>query len=503
MLIRLPQIRAATEMSLLASALLVLSALPAAAQNPFAGLTNLTPAERSVGNAINSLCPNAVASNGGAPVINATPFPTTPFADLARRCTEMRQNATQLTGTPATASPSSLQLSSDGLAGVLQSATANNSPQQANSSINTRSAAYAGVANRLVSLRLGAGGVALNGLPLDEFSLATLGQDKGARDGRLADLVGPGTRGGGASADEPRRSPEGVLTTGGRLGVFGNVYGTFGDQNTTSQEVGFDFWAISAVVGADYRFTDNFVAGLALTYSYNHADLDFALGNTATNSVGLAAYGSYTAGKFWLDGYLGFAYSFYDLDRRIQYGGTTPSGQIIAIDRTARANTDGPQWVVNLGTGYDFNIGAFTLTPFARAEYIGVYIKSYRESGSAFGLALDVDSQTINSFQTVLGGQASYAINTAVGVFAPYVSAEWRHEFLNDSRSITARYVNDPLSTQFFIPTTNPDRDFAVLGVGVSVAFARGISAFLSYQAAVGLSNVSWNNFAGGVRVAF
>ena len=132
-------------------------------------------------------------------------------------------------------------------------------------------------------------------------------------------MLGPGGLGGGASADEPRRTPEGVLTGAGRLGVFGNIYGTFGDQDTTTNEVGFDFWAISVVAGADYRFTNDFVAGLALTYSYNNADLDFALGDTATNSVGIAAYGSYTPGKFWLDGYLGFAYSFYDIDHRIPY----------------------------------------------------------------------------------------------------------------------------------------------------------------------------------------
>ena len=401
---------------------------------------------------------------------------------------------------PPRSTPSSLQLSPGGLADVLQSVTASNSPQQASPSINTRGISYAGVGSRLVALRTGVGGIALNGLKLDQ---TILGRDTGARDARLADMLGPGGLGGGASADEPRRTPEGVLTGAGRLGVFGNIYGTFGDQDTTTNEVGFDFWAISVVVGADYRFTDNFVAGLALTYSHNNADLDFALGDTATNSVGIAAYGSYTPGKFWLDGYLGFAYSFYDIDRRIQYGGTTVSGQTIAINRTALADTDGPQWVVNLGTGYDFNFGALTLTPFGRAEYIGLYINSYKEGGSAFGLALDVKSQTINSFQTVLGGQAAYAFSTGVGVFSPYLSAEWRHELLNNSRSITARYVNDPLSTQFLIPTDNPDRDFAVLGFGVSAAFARGISAFLGYQVALGLANVTWNNFAGGIRFEF
>ena len=82
-------------------------------------------------------------------VINTTPFPTTAVGDLARRCTEMVQNAQQLTGRrPIT--PSSLNLSSGGLAQVLQSATANNSPQQATGSINTRGLAYAGVGSRLV-----------------------------------------------------------------------------------------------------------------------------------------------------------------------------------------------------------------------------------------------------------------------------------------------------------------------------------------------------------------
>ena len=80
-------------------------------------------------------------------------------------------------------------------------------------------------------------------------------------------------------------------------------------------------------------------------------------------------------------------------------------------------------------------------------------------------------------------------MNTSYGVFGPYVTANWVHEFENNNPSIFARYVSDPTNQQFFIPTATPTRDYAVLGVGSTGTFKDNFSGFLQFAAAVGLKD--------------
>ena len=48
-------------------------------------------------------------------------------------------------------------------------------------------------------------------------------------------------------------------------------------------------------------------------------------------------------------------------------------------------------------------------------------------------------------------------MNTSAGVFGPYFTAYWMHEFENDNPSIISKYVNDPFNTFFVIPTAESD----------------------------------------------
>ena len=147
-------------------------------------------------------------------------------------------------------------------------------------------------------------------------------------------------------------------------------------------------------------------------------------------------------------------------------------------------------------------MGALTLTPYGRAEYVHLEIDSFTERG-AIGLDLFVDRQHVDSLQTAFGGRVAYSINAPFGVIIPQGSVEWRHEFLNDSRSVTAKYAVDPFNTFFVIPTDNPDRDYVALAAGVSAVFSRGISAFVNYETALGLRDVTLHGFTGGVRFEF
>jgi outer membrane lipase/esterase len=424
----------------------------------------LTPFQQSMAGAIDVVCPKLVASAG---TLDGTQ------TDLRLRCTEMRQNANALQNNGATTF--SLGLSSEQLAEALGRLSPEENAAQGQLGINAGTNQARAIGARLSALRGGARG----------FSFAP-GLELAGQKYALVDL---GTR---VASD---MSPSAAISSelGSRLGVFVNGRFTFGDKDGTTREQGFDFISGGVTAGVDYRFTDNVVLGIALSYTHSHADINFNLGETTNDGYGIGAYGSYYIGNFYVDAHAGFEWNEYQTERRIVYA---------VFDRTARGTPSGQQYTGNLGAGYDVRLGATTITPYARAEYVHLEIESFTETG-AFGLNLFTNRQHIDSLQTAFGGRVAYSINAPFGVVVPQGSVEWRHEFLNDSRSVTSKYAVDPFNTFFVIPTDNPDRDYVALAVGVSAVFSRGISSFLNYETVLGLRDVTSHAFTGGVRLEF
>ncbi|MEJ2692111.1 MAG: autotransporter domain-containing protein, partial [Candidatus Thiodiazotropha sp.] len=351
-------------------------------------------------------------------------------------------------------------------------------PSQGNYSVELQHNQFMNITSRLVQLRAGA-----TGANASELSLNFDGQPLLTRG--FAYLLS-NTRGGGASADEAESM--------GRLGFFINGSGSFGDRDTTESELGFDFTTEGISTGVDYRLTDELVLGGALGYVSNGMDFENSRGDQDITGYTLSAYGTwYQSENSYIDGILSYGTNSFDMTRHIQFGAT---------DVKARGDTDGTEFAVSLGGGYDFNRNALNFGPFARLNYIKARIDAFEEN-SADGLELVYDSQDADSLSSLLGGQATYVMSTRYGVIAPQMRLEWAHEFKHDSRYITARFLNDPTSGRFEIATDDPDRDFFNLGLGVSAVFSQGRSAFLYYEAVVGRDNLSEHSVAAGVRFEF
>ncbi len=441
--------------------LLLLGVSSASAQGttrkpPDLGTQGTTPPQQRVGSAIDNVCPGLFKI---LPSLNAAQ------SDLFRRCSDMEDPGTTGLGTSA-------------LPGVLNTLWPDGGSVQGANAVDTKSMQLQSIGTRLAALRLGIGGISLNGLPVDS-DMRTAAAD-------------PSQGGGGASAD---RAPF------GGLGVFLNGIGNFGSQDTTSRETGFDYHTAGLIAGTDYRFTDKLIAGLAFSYLRTNADLDLSLGEVDSQSYGLFLYGTYYFGQAYIDLLGGFTWNNYDVTRRIVYG-PAPGFTGEAVNRTASGSTDGWQYTFNGGAGYDFQQGPLTVTPYVRVEYLNLNIAGYTESG-ADGLNLKVQSQTVDSLLTILGGRAGYAISTSVGVFVPQFRAEWRHELLNDKRAVHAQFANDPFGVPFLVSTDNPDRNYFSLGASLVGTFQKGVSAFADFATILGLTDVANYNFTAGVRVQF
>ena len=379
---------------------------------------------------------------------------------------------------------------------------------QGRSAVNTTTKTIAG---RLAALRRGASGISIQGLGLNPKE-PTL-------PGTLVATLGPFAAVSSSTPTTSTNTPDPFS----KLGLFVNGLFSVGDKDPTSNEDGFDFHTYGVIAGADYRLTPKLVLGGAFTYQSINNDLDntntlvfnvptsVSGGSADTRSYGFSLYGTYyVLEQFYVDGMLGFGWNNYSLDRVISYNlgptlsSTAPGGTTPPVNQIAHADPDGNQFSFSVGAGYDFRQGALAFGPLIRLQYLKLNIDGYQEkinnTQPGFGWALALDSQDVESLTTVLGGRAAYAISTGLGVLLPQVRIEWEHEFKNNSRILTAQFLNDPQRQPIRFTTDNPDRNYANIGVALSATFRGGISAFIDYATVVGLANVSRHDITLGIR---
>ena len=367
---------------------------------------------------------------------------------------------------------------------------------------------------RLAALRRGASGISIQGLGLN-LKEPTL-------PGTLVAALGPFAAASSTTPTTTTTTPSPFNS----LGLFVNGLFSVGEKDPTINEAGFDFHTYGVIAGVDYRFTPKLVLGVAFTYQSTNNDLDNTItlvrnvptsvsgGSADTRSFGFSLYGTYyILEQFYVDGMLGFGWHDYRLNRVISYdlgttpSGTGPGGTTRPVNQIAHAEPNGHQFSFSVGAGYDFRQGALTFGPLVRLQYLKLNIDGYQEklnnAQAGFGWALALDSQDAESLTTALGGRASYAISTGLGVLLPQVRIEWEHEFKNDARLLTARFVNDPLRQPIRFTTDNPVKNYVNLGAGLSATFRGGISAFIDYETVVALANVTRHDITVGMRGEF
>ncbi|MEI8188111.1 MAG: autotransporter domain-containing protein [candidate division NC10 bacterium] len=331
------------------------------------------------------------------------------------------------------------------------------------------------ISGRLSDLRQGAQGVSVSGLTLGGRDFITSGGE------RPILLAGTGSNLSGMM-------PPGMED---RFGLFVRGNAVFGNQRGTSEQTGYDFTNMGITVGSDYRFTRNFIAGLMLGMNTSRANSD-NVGSTVTmDGYTAGTYGTYYEKGLFVDGQFSYGYASYDNTRRIVFPG---------IDRTATASPKGNQITAYIGTGYDLREKNWTFTPTASLQYIKLDIDSYTESGAS-AVNLDVSRQNIESLQSNVGGRISYTWQAGNALVIPNIRASYGYEFLRDSKSITAQLAQG--SSPFSIETISPNRNFVILGTGVTVIAGNDMSFSINYNAQLGDNKYTAHSINAGLRILF
>ncbi len=318
----------------------------------------------------------------------------------------------------------------------------------------------------------------------------------------------------------------------GKFGVF--VTGTIivGDQDETDQEDGFDFDSTGVTIGVDYRFSNNFVAGVAYGFSDSDSDLDNDAGDVEGDSDYLSLFATYyNANNFYMTATVTTGETDFDTERNAfisdLVGGSSgvDNGD---INQQYTAETDADEFSASIGAGFNINRGGLVYGPYAELNYTDIEIDEFTErasntsgndpiSGGPAAIVpgefsnLTVLDQDIESLTSTIGAQVSKAISTSAGVFVPQLRVEWVHEFDDDQRDIEAFFPNDtttdlngdPAPPIFTVENESPDRNWFNVGAGVSANFANNMTGFIYGETLLGKEDVDQYTVTGGFKVKF
>ena len=273
------------------------------------------------------------------------------------------------------------------------------------------------------------------------------------------------------------------------LGGLGSVAGN-GNSSTLTYNFG------GGAAGIDYRVDPRFLVGIGAGYTAANQWVDSFMGRGWSDSVSVAAYGSFTQGGFYADALAGYAYYNNQMQRQI----LIPGLQL----RTANGSTGANQFLGQVEAGYKLGVYApalATLTPFGRFQTSSVTQNAFSEWG-ANSLSLNVAQQTTNSVRTTIGADLAGAIGLGdTRTLDLALRLGWQHEFADTGRPITAAFAAAPANA-FTVYGATPQRDAAIIGFLASTTIAAATSLYLRYDGAIG-NGTDNHTLNVGVRMAW
>ena len=285
----------------------------------------------------------------------------------------------------------------------------------------------------------------------------------------------------------------------GRWGVFvqGDVDVLDRDSSDTRASYESDSWLVTT--GVDYRFDNNWYAGVAI--NYGETDTDYRDASSAVETMGFSLYGGWVfSERGFIDFLIGYLDDDYDLTRRVAY--IDSAGSFNAL---YGASTGGSQLTGGFNFGWMWNQGGWRFGPTASVSFMDGKVSSYQESaigGDSAAWALQVEETAYSQWSLRLGAQLDYAWLTDVGVIIPGVIANYVAETSREAEDTSALFANDVLGLGDAFTITRDFRDSHYYDVTFNLAgqFSYGISAYSSYRITGGRRGVSHSGYTLGLR---
>ena len=152
------------------------------------------------------------------------------------------------------------------------------------------------------------------------------------------------------------------------LSALGGLGSVQGNRNAST----FTYNAGGAAASLDYRLDPRFLVGLSVGYTHGTQWTNSFMGQGWSDTVSVAAYGSFTQAGFYVDALAGFAWSTNQLQRQIVIPNLQP--------RTANGSAGASQFLGQAEAGYKIGVYApaqASLTPFARLQVQSVTQRTF------------------------------------------------------------------------------------------------------------------------------
>ncbi|WP_378947422.1 autotransporter domain-containing protein [Mesorhizobium sp. ANAO-SY3R2] len=263
-----------------------------------------------------------------------------------------------------------------------------------------------------------------------------------------------------------------------RFAVWGNAFGSWGNNDGNGNTAAFDRSIGGVLMGGDTLVGDAWRVGLMTGLSHSSFDVDDRNASGDATSYYLGAYGGGQWGAASLR--TGAAYSWNSIDTRraVSFPG---------LSEVLSADYDAGTAQIFGEAAYRIDTAAASFEPFANLAYVNVHTDAFTETGGTAALS-QASSNTDATF-TTLGIRASgdFALGTVNATARGMVG--WRHAFGDVTPFSTLAFANGDAFTVAGAPIA---RDAAVLEAGLDFDIAPKAKLGVSYTGQFG-SGVSDN----------
>jgi uncharacterized protein YhjY with autotransporter beta-barrel domain len=302
-------------------------------------------------------------------------------------------------------------------------------------------------------------------------------------------------------ADNSGTIPASTLTQGlgseSKLSSYISGSGTMRDFDSDSNGPGYEDDSFAVLLGADYHLADNLALGAYIGYNHTNADLGGDGGNAELDSYRLGLTGTHwnplsdgSGGiqrSYYTTAHAGLALHDYATDRKA-FGGT------------AKGDTDAFEFNLGSAIGYEVDYTDFVLTTELSLDYVNLDTDGFTEMGSAAPLAIaDVRSESLYSTLSV---RLDFSYQIADVDVLPYTQIGWRHEFMDDSNSVAARFASSPGVGGFTVEGPKADRNSLVGSLGMAALLSDSLTASVGYFGEFG-PNFQSHSLNGSITLKF
>ncbi|MGV8995497.1 MAG: autotransporter domain-containing protein [Parvibaculaceae bacterium] len=253
-------------------------------------------------------------------------------------------------------------------------------------------------------------------------------------------------------------------------GLWGRAFGLSGSLDASSGAAnGLSYKGGGLDMGFDTFLTDDTLIGLSAGYARVLNDPDRAGASSELRSYSMGVYAATLFGAADLSGQLGYTRNKYSSSRSIVI---LPATNLLAV-----ANYGGTTVSASTEAGYTLTFGDVVVRPVVGLSWMQLKTGGYSETGAP-GLNLTQASRSDTLLRSSVGASAALS----GGPVVPSLGLRWGHDIKQADGALSYAFAGLANST-FGVQVNTPDRDAALIDVGLEARLSPAVNLALSGSA--------------------